>query len=166
MLAPVYRDAAGELRLVVVRRSDRGVYGGHLAFPGGKQSKDDADLLETALRETEEEIGAAREDVELVAALEPVIASATLYHVQPYVARLREPGKLRPCEREIVEILHVPLSRLTAPGACYTTTKEFALWPEPREVPCYRIGEHELWGLTYRILNPLLPRLQADEWRI
>jgi hypothetical protein len=39
-------------------------------------------------------------------------------------------------------------------------------WPEPREIPFYRIGPYKLWGATYKIVEPLLPRLLAGEWDV
>ena len=56
VLVPVFRDAAGELQLVMVRRTAFGVHGGQLAFPGGKPEPTDTDLQATALREAFEEV--------------------------------------------------------------------------------------------------------------
>ena len=39
-------------------------------------------------------------------------------------------------------------------------------WPEPREIPFYRLGPYKLWGATYKIVEPLLPRLLAGEWDV
>src|SRR5688500_13126070 len=55
-LIPVYRDRDGHVRLVLIRRGEGGVHGGHLAFPGGKRDPDDASMQDTAVREAEEEI--------------------------------------------------------------------------------------------------------------
>ncbi|HEY3110169.1 MAG TPA: NUDIX domain-containing protein, partial [Chloroflexota bacterium] len=55
VLAPVYRDAEGRLRLVLILRGPRGVHGSQIALPGGRREPGDRDLLATALREAEEE---------------------------------------------------------------------------------------------------------------
>ena len=70
VLAPIYRDADGRLRLVFIRRSPFGVHGGQIAFPGGRREPEDPDLLTTALREAEEEIGLDRALVEVLATFE------------------------------------------------------------------------------------------------
>jgi 8-oxo-dGTP pyrophosphatase MutT (NUDIX family) len=98
VLVPVFRDADGELRLVLVVRGARGVHGGQLAFPGGKQEPQDDSPLETALREADEEIGLAREDVEFVAGLEPVDTRTTGFRVHPFLARVHGPRRWRLAE--------------------------------------------------------------------
>ena len=69
VLVPVYRDAAGDANLVLIHRTNYGVHGGQLAFPGGKREPADASLQATALRETEEEIGLPSTAIEVLAAL-------------------------------------------------------------------------------------------------
>ena len=72
VLVPVFRDADGELRVaIVVRADDGGLHGGQLGLPGGKPEPADADLLATALREAEEEVGLAPDDVDVIATLPP-----------------------------------------------------------------------------------------------
>ena len=73
MLAPVFRDREGELRIVLIVRTDRGHHGGQLAFPGGRVDADDESLVATALREAEEEIGLDPSVVEIVAELRQAV---------------------------------------------------------------------------------------------
>jgi 8-oxo-dGTP pyrophosphatase MutT (NUDIX family) len=166
VLVPVYRSADGELRLVLVRRSEGGVHGGHLAFPGGKRDERDKSIRETALREAWEEIGIAAETVDVIAELPIVDARTTGYRVYPFLGRLLNPGQWRRSEREIAEIIDVSLGDLARPDAHDAAMERFSDWPQPREVPFYHVGSHRLWGLSYRILHPLLPRLLGGEWRV
>lgn len=166
ILVPVYRSAEGELRVVLVRRSAAGVHGGQLAFPGGKPDPADGSLLETALREAREEMGLSRDSIEILAHLAAVETKTTGFRVFPFLARLAAPGQWRACEREIAEILDVRVNDLARPEAHGTAIEQFPTWPEPQEIAFYRVGRYRLWGLSYRVLQPLIPRLLAGEWRV
>ncbi len=166
VLVPVFRDAAGEPVLVLVRRREGGDHGGQIAFPGGKREAGDGSMLAAALRETEEEIGVSPDRVEVLADLPEVETRTTGYRVFPFLVRVAPPSRWRPAEAEIAEVLEVRLEDLARPEARGRAVEAFPTWPEPREVPFFRVGRHRLWGLTYRILEPLLPKLVAGEWRI
>jgi 8-oxo-dGTP pyrophosphatase MutT (NUDIX family) len=164
VLVPVYRRD-GDVRLIVIRRAEGGVHGGQLAFPGGKREPEDATLHDTAVREAREEIGLDG-GVEL---LEQLPDSGTLtsgFRVTPFLARIDPPAAWRLDEREVAEVLDVRVADLDHPRAHGEEMKSFATWKVPRLIPFYRVGRHKLWGLTYRILRPLVPRLLAGEWRI
>lgn len=166
ILVPVYRAADGELHVVLVRRSEGGVHGGQLAFPGGKPDPADDSMLDTALREAQEEIGLDPAHIEILASLPIVETRTTGFRVYPFLARLPAPGQWRACAREIAEIIEVPVSELTRAEAHGTAIEQFPTWPAPQEVPFYRIGSYRLWGFSYRVLHPLIPRLLAGEWQI
>lgn len=164
VLVPVYRDAVGELRVVLVVRGERGRHGGQVALPGGIHDARDHDLLATALREADEEVGLAPDAVEILATLEEVDTS-TGYVITPFLARLAQPPPAwRRQEREIAEVLAVPVSDLVRPELRGEETWQLPGWPFGRRVTFVRLGPHTLWGATYRILDPLAPRLLAGEW--
>jgi 8-oxo-dGTP pyrophosphatase MutT (NUDIX family) len=153
VLAPVYRDPRGDLRLVFIRRSPYGVHGGQIAFPGGRREPEDADLLATALREAEEEVGLDPAQVEVLTELPVVSTVATGFRVAPFLGRLRgAPPDWRRQEDEIDEILDVRMDDLTRPEAHALEMWQLPGWPEPREIPFYWIGPYKLWGATYRIV--------------
>jgi 8-oxo-dGTP pyrophosphatase MutT (NUDIX family) len=167
VLAPVYRDAEGRLRLVLILRGPRGVHGSQIALPGGRREPGDADLLATALREAQEEIGLDPSWVEPLSPLPIVETATTGYLISPFLGRLRDrPAAWRPQESEVAAVLDVLVDDLTVPEAHGEEVQWFPSWPEPRRMPYYQVGEHRLWGATYRIVHPLLPRLLAPEWRI
>jgi 8-oxo-dGTP pyrophosphatase MutT (NUDIX family) len=150
-----------------VRRGPRGVHGGQLALPGGRREPEDADLLATALREAEEEIGLDRASVDVLSELQVVTTATTGFRIAPFLGRLAgPPPSWRRQESEIAEVLEVAIDELARPGTHREEPMQLPGWPEPRLIPCYRIGEHQLWGATYRIVHPLLPRLLAGEWPI
>ena len=165
VLAPLYRDGDGRLRLVFIRRSPFGVHGGQIAFPGGRREPEDPDLRSTALREAEEEIGLDRTSVEILATLPVIETFATGFSIAPFLGRLTGPPPIwRRQETEIDEILEVPLDDLLHPAAHGVEIWQLPGWPAPREVPFYRIGAYKLWGATYKIVEPLIPRVLAGEW--
>ena len=167
MLVPVFRDGAGVLRLVLVVRGPHSVHGGQLALPGGKREPEDRSLLETALREAEEEIGLPRGEVEVVAELEPLDTRATGFRVQPFLARLPERLSWRIAEGEIDAVVTPPLSVFIDPAARRGEELPFPPWPEPRRVEVVVLeGGAVVWGLTLRLLDRLAPRLLAGEWEI
>ncbi|MCB0190586.1 MAG: CoA pyrophosphatase [Anaerolineae bacterium] len=165
-LIPVYRDEEGAVRLVLIRRSQGGVYGGQLALPGGKRDPHDHSLQQTALRETWEEIGLAPENVDILAALPAASTFTTGFLIYPFLGRIHVPPSWQPNKREIAEVITVSLDDLARPEAHGEEIKEFPTWPAPRLVPFYRVGAYKLWGVTYRILHPLLQRLWAGEWKV
>jgi 8-oxo-dGTP pyrophosphatase MutT (NUDIX family) len=166
ILIPVFRADDGERYLVLVRRSQGGIHGGQLAFPGGKWDTGDTSMWETALREAREEIGLAHDRVELLEALPVVQAQTTGFRVFPFLVRLVMPVPWRREAHEIADIMEIRLRDLAQPEAQGHTIEHFPTWPAPKEVPCFRIGPHRLWGLSYRILQPLMPRLLAGEWSV
>jgi 8-oxo-dGTP pyrophosphatase MutT (NUDIX family) len=167
VLLPVFRDAEGELRIVVVvRADDGGQHGGQLGLPGGKPEPGDADLLDTALREAEEEVGLSRGAVEVVAELEPLATQATGWLVHPFLGRVSPDTRWRLQEGEIVGIL-TPAARVLADPASRSTLPFSSLrFPEPLLVDGIDIEGHVLWGMTLRLLEDVLPRLLAGEWDV
>jgi 8-oxo-dGTP pyrophosphatase MutT (NUDIX family) len=165
VLAPVYRDPQHRLRLVFIRRSPHGIHGGQIAFPGGRREPHDPDLLSTALREAHEEVGLEPRSVDVLAALPVIETMATGFRVAPFLGRLNGPPPTwRRQETEIDEILEVPLEDLTDPNAHSVEYWQLPGWAAPRKIPFYRIGPHKLWGATYNIVEPLIPRLVSGEF--
>jgi 8-oxo-dGTP pyrophosphatase MutT (NUDIX family) len=165
VLVPVYRTEDGDLRIVLVRRTNEGVHGGQLAFPGGKPEEEDTSLIDTALREAYEEIGINPTAVKILEHLPIVDTVTTGFQIHPFLAKIRPANPWRRDEKEIDEILDISVKDLN-PDNHEEEMWSFPEWQEPQEVSFFRLGEHKLWGATYRIIKPLLPRLAAGEWTI
>ena len=167
VLLPVFRDAEGELRIVlVVRADDGGQHGGQLGLPGGKPEPGDANLLATALREAEEEVGLSRGAVEVVAELEPLATQATGWLVHPFLGRVPPDTRWRLQETEIVGIL-TPAAKTLADRASRATLPFSSLrFPEPLLVDGIDVEGHVLWGMTLRLLDDVLPRLLVGAWDV
>ncbi|HEX2304179.1 MAG TPA: CoA pyrophosphatase [Gaiella sp.] len=167
VLLPVYRDAEGELRIVLVMRADDGgQHGGQLGLPGGKPEEGDVDLVATALREAEEEVGLPPETVVVVAALPPLETRATGWCVHPFVGRVPADTAWRLQETEIVGILTPSARALADPDARDRLPFSSLHFPEPLLVDGIDVEGHVLWGMTLRLLDDALPRLLGGEWDV
>jgi 8-oxo-dGTP pyrophosphatase MutT (NUDIX family) len=166
VLIPVYRSQDGELHIVMILRNPGGVHGGQIAFPGGKHDPEDETMLDTALREVREELGLIVERNDVLAELPMEQTRTTGYRVFPFLARIAVPDRWRIAEREIAEIVDVKLTDLTRRDAHDKMIGRFPNWQKAEQVSFYRIGEHRLWGLSYRILQPVISRLVAGEWDV
>ena len=166
VLVPVYRDAAGDANLVLIRRTNYGVHGGQLAFPGGKREPADASLQATALRETEEEIGLPSTAIEVLAALPPVHTLTSNFCIAPFLGRITPPPTWQVQPTEVAEVLSVPIRYLADPANTGQESWQLPGWPAPTPIDFWRVGPHYLWGASYRIVHALLPRLLAGEWEL
>jgi 8-oxo-dGTP pyrophosphatase MutT (NUDIX family) len=146
----------GELMAVLTeRRADLRRHAGEISFPGGRRDEDDADLVATALREAQEEIGLPPEAVEVIGALQPTPTIATGYAVYPFVG-LIEPGqiwKLSP--REVAEVLELPLAALLAGYGRRRLIRRGV----PIRTDTYVVDDRLIWGATARILADLFDRI-------
>ena len=158
VLVPLYLDDGALHAVFTRRRDDLRRHPGEISFPGGRQDDDEPDLRTTALREAEEEIGLAPDDVELIGALQPTPTIATNYAVYPFVG-LIEPGRTwRPSAAEVAAVLEFPLHRLRAGYARRRLLRRGV----PFRTDVYCVDEHLIWGATARIVEDLLTRVPGD----
>jgi 8-oxo-dGTP pyrophosphatase MutT (NUDIX family) len=164
VLVPVYRDLAGDLRLVLIRRAEGGVHGGQIAFPGGRSDPADASPLETALREAEEEIGLTRDLVHVLDALPVLETRSTGFRIRPFLARVTPPEAWKQDQREVAEVIEPRVVDLAAAESQGEVEMRFAGIADPQRVRFLRVADTRLWGVSLRILEPLLPRLLAPDF--
>ncbi|MGH7584064.1 MAG: NUDIX hydrolase [Gemmatimonadales bacterium] len=147
-------------RLLLILRAERAddPWSGHLALPGGRRHTSDADLLATAMRETREETGIAlmrswcRAELDDLIPLTPTLPPIM---VRPFVFVAPAAGEPMP-NTEVVTANWQPLSRLMAAGVYGNRTVDVR--GAPRNVAGYQLDEGFLWGMTERILSPVLSR--------
>ncbi len=146
----------GELRLLYTKRSKRlAHHRGEVAFPGGKQDSTDPNLLMTALREAEEEIGLSPQRVEVLGRLPFFEVSRSGVAVVPYVSVLSSLDGIVANTQEVEEVFSVPISVLRDPG--YRITYHFDHPDGSRSAhPAIAYEGRVIWGLTLRITLALL----------
>jgi 8-oxo-dGTP pyrophosphatase MutT (NUDIX family) len=156
VLVPLY-EQDGELHVVFTkRRDDLRRHPGEISFPGGRRDDGDADLSETALRESEEEIGLPRKDVEILGALQPTPTIATGYSVYPFVGLIAPGHQWELSPREVAEVIELRLADLkTGYGRRRLIRRGL-----PIRTDTYLVGEHLIWGATARILADLFDRIE------
>ena len=148
VLLPIVNSANPSL--VLTERSSRlGSHAGEVAWPGGKQDATDDNLQMTALRESEEEIGLAPQQVEVIAELRPYISKFGLL-VTPYVGLISADVSFIANEDERASISHVPLDYLLDDPRAVTNVIE--RHGERHIVPEYHYQGYRIWGLTSMIL--------------
>lgn len=155
-----------EIELLLIKRAEheKDPWSGHIALPGGRRDAEDEDLLHTAMREVEEEVGVSvHRELQLVGALDEL--SPRMPHLPPLVIApfvFAVPAATTPVidTREVEAAIWVPVSALRDESA----VDEILIQLEggSRSFPSLRYGEYVIWGLTHRILTQFL-ELTRDE---
>ena len=159
VLVPVLAEPDGLPHVYTVRKGDLQDHAGQISFPGGSMDPADGSLLETALREAEEEIDLSRDLVEVVGELEEMYIPPSNFRVSPFVGLLPPGAEMVIAPDEVEEIFTVSLKELLAPE-----TFRRALWRRDGrdyEVPVFAVGNprREIWGATAAMTAALLVRL-------
>jgi 8-oxo-dGTP pyrophosphatase MutT (NUDIX family) len=130
---------------------------GEISFPGGVRHEEDPDLMTTALRETEEELGIPPDAVEVLGALPPVHTMVSGYVIVPFVGRLTELPDMVPSEVEVAEVLDLDLTRLAK-------VEQEVLATSGRSWHSYELDGNLVWGATGRVLHSFLDVLRGEGW--
>jgi len=151
----------GEIHILFTKRTPHLTHhSGEISFPGGRCEPEDRDSVDTALRETWEEIGIRPEDVEVLGELDDR-HSLHNYRVTPVVGIFPAGYQLTVNDAEIERIIEVPLSHFGKPGVY--RCEDWQWQGKRRAMHFYMHGEDEIWGLTARILKQFLDVLHDKE---
>jgi len=149
----------GEDYIVFMRRTETVAHHkGQISLPGGGYEPSDPDLVHTALREANEELGIDPAQVEVLSVMPPVYARVSFFVITPVVARLKpnDGAELvfRPNPDEVAEVIEVPLSILRDPSLHRTElrTRDEITY----QLHFYTYGPYEIWGATGRIIHEFL----------
>lgn len=160
VLLPIVRRDSGLSLLLTQRNAHLTDHPGQISFPGGRAEKKDASAIETALRETEEEIGLQRQHVEVIGTL-PDYLTGTGYRITPVVSIIQPPFELQADPLEVAEIFEVPLSFLMD-GANHQRRVVLSSSGEGRRLfYAMPYDRFFIWGATAGILRNLFHFLRV-----
>ena len=153
VLLPLFRQEGHDRLLFTLRTAHLAHHSGEISFPGGASDAEDTDLVATALRETEEEIGLPMQNIRVLGRLDDFY-SIHGYHVVPFVGVIPPPNNLQLESAEIAAVFDTPLSHFQNPSIHHVEdwTHEGRVHP----VDFYQYGDHVIWGLTAAILRQFL----------
>ena len=126
-------------------------HGGQIAFPGGRKERLDKNLIETALRESFEEIGTDRRQIEIIGALTPLYVQISNFTINPYIGwtEIMPPFKIDRCE--VDEIFVVPVEKFLHHTA--SQLREVTTINGTFEVPGFYFDHLFVWGATAMIIS-------------
>ncbi|MBM7059944.1 CoA pyrophosphatase [Pseudomonas sp. UL073] len=162
VLVPITRSDEPEL-VLTLRASGLSTHGGEVAFPGGRRDPEDRDLIHTALREAQEEVGLPPGLVEVIAPLSPLVSRYGI-KVTPIVGIVPDFVEYQPNDDEIAAVFSVPLAffREDPREVTHRIDDHGTHW----YVPSYRYGEFRIWGLTAIMIVELVNLLYDADIRL
>jgi len=146
-----YPDINNETRLVLMLRNKyKGVHSNQISLPGGKVDRLDKSLKDTALRETNEEIGLNKDDINIVGELSSVYIPPSNFNVFPFVGYSSKTPKFVPDSKEVSLILSPKLSYILGMDIVESVVE---VNNTTQKVPSFLIDNHILWGATAIIIH-------------
>lgn len=148
--------------MLMLRPSYDGVHSGQVGFPGGHREPDDRDITATALREFQEETGAASSAFDVLGTLTRVYIPPSRALVTPVLACTDRLGALNPDPREVARLIPVPLSHLMRDDIRKRTVVHVSILKREMEVPYWDVHGHVVWGATALMIAELR-KVLADQ---
>ena len=150
-------DHQTDPRLILTKRAQHlSSHAGEVAFPGGKRDPEDSTILDTALRESFEEILLPPEKVEVIGPMPLSISKAGL-KVTPFIGIIPHDLELVPSEYEIESLFSVPISYFLEASPPDFTIREYL--GVRYKVPCYHYENYIIWGLTAYFITDCFNRI-------
>jgi len=157
VMALLFPDEKQQLNVVLTLRTNSIRHAGQISFPGGR-SESGEELIETALRETEEEVGITSEKIHIACSLSSFTLHKSEHQITPFVGFLLERPKLNPNPDEVQEAFNCDLNVLMEDHCL--KKKKWSLLDQDFEVPYWDIHDVPLWGATAMMLSELLELYQ------
>ncbi|AEW85015.1 CoA pyrophosphatase [Flavobacterium columnare] len=139
---------------LIVRNSYPGVHSSQIAFPGGKIETCDKNLSETALRETDEEIGIPKNKIQLIRPFTEVYIPPSNYLVYPFLGICQEELFFNLNPEEVADIVELPLHHFLD-DRNITYVNMDTSYAAKIKVPAFEIDGHIIWGATAMMMSEL-----------
>jgi 8-oxo-dGTP pyrophosphatase MutT (NUDIX family) len=158
VLLPIYQEN-GKCHIIFTKRTDHLTHHkGQISFPGGGRHDDDKTLLETALRESREEIGLKETDVRILGELDDAATVTSLYRIVPFVGLIPHPYDFKIDRFEVDEVFGLPLEGLL--NNANRKEEDLVYGDKLIRVYTYELNGRVVWGATAWILNQFLEILR------
>jgi 8-oxo-dGTP pyrophosphatase MutT (NUDIX family) len=153
VLIPLVSEPGGHQLLLTRRARDLRRQPGDISFPGGAIDEADPTPLAAALRESEEEVGLKRGDVNVLGQMDER-ETVTGFRITPFVGAVRGPYPFKP-NHEVAELILAPIATLRQPG---TLRLEYRILESGAKIRVYHylFQGHDIWGITGRLIKELL----------
>ena len=155
VMALFYPNSEGQTFLVLIlRKTYKGVHSAQVGFPGGKYEDEDKNMMDTALRETEEEVGVPKSKVKVIKTMTPLYIPPSNFIVHPYIAISTSQLKFVKQDDEVEAIIEVSLYCFLSDANCITSRVPTSFNVDV-DVPAFQLNGHIVWGATAMMLGEI-----------
>ncbi len=147
----LYPEGEKAYSVLIERTTYNGVHSGQIGLPGGKKEETDKDLIFTALRETEEEIGVCKEDIQIIDSLSQLYIPPSQFLVHPVIAYVDYKPEFLIDTAEVKTLILYDIENLIKDFEI--KIKVFSGLNYTIEAPCFEINAYSVWGATAMMLN-------------
>lgn len=144
------------IKFTLIKRPNyEGTHGGQISFPGGKLEENET-IKEAALRETEEEIGIGKNQINLLGELTQVYIPPSNFLITPFIGYIDHSPNYSPDPREVEKIIDVPLSELLDENLVKTkkiAIKNYGSSEFHIDAPYFELQKNIVWGATALVLS-------------
>ena len=134
---------------------------GQISFPGGGVEEKDASIEETVLRETYEEIGLSKRDIEILGRIDDALTVASNYVIHPFVGWIASIDDLAINRGEVKQVITAPLA-LFYRGRSETRRYPIEYEGVTYETLAFEYGEHMIWGATARMMENFVEIMEEN----
>ena len=145
---------------LIVRNSYPGVHSSQIGFPGGKVEESDVDLMETALRETHEEVGIHPEKIRIIKPFSEIYIPPSNFLVAPFMGVSHEELTFVPDLDEVKRVLEFSIVDFLDDNTI-TNVKMSTSYATDIEVPAFIVDKYVVWGATAMMMSELKETIKS-----